>query len=117
LDSNALLSIDQIKQELTTSLPLWELRVNGEDGVSVLSRKFIAMNFQAALDCVNSMGAIAEREGHHPDFHLTNYRHVEVVLYTHKLQGITGNDLRLARTLDEEVKIEYSPQWLKNHPS
>jgi len=117
LDSSALLSMDQVRDELAATLPLWELIVKGDDGVSVLSRKFITKNFQCALDCVNAMGAIGEREGHHPDFHLTNYRCVEVVLYTHKLQGITDNDLRLARALDAEVAIEYSPQWLKNHPT
>ena len=62
------------------------------------------------------MGAIAERESHHPDFHLTNYRDVEITLWTHKLGGITENDLKLAEMLDNEVKIEYSPKWLKAHP-
>jgi 4a-hydroxytetrahydrobiopterin dehydratase len=62
------------------------------------------------------MGSIAEREGHHPDFHLTNYRHVQVVLYTHKVEGITESDLTLARRFNDEVVIDYSPQWLKSNP-
>lgn len=62
------------------------------------------------------MGAIAEREGHHPDFHLTSYRDVEIVLFTHKVQGITANDLQLARMLDEEVNVVYSPKWLRENP-
>jgi len=30
---------------------------------------------------------IAEGEGHHPDFHLTSYRNVRVVVYTHAILG------------------------------
>lgn len=62
------------------------------------------------------MGAIAERESHHPDFHLTNYRNVDVQLYTHKLGGVTENDVQLAEILDKEVTIVYSPKWLEAHP-
>jgi 4a-hydroxytetrahydrobiopterin dehydratase len=68
------------------------------------------------LDSINAMGAIAERESHHPDFYLTNYRDCEIILYTHKLQGITENDLVLAEMLDKEVQVTYSPKWLKQHP-
>lgn len=81
-----------------------------------LARAFTAKNFQSALDCINEMGAIAERESHHPNFHLTNYRDVAVEIWTHKLGGITENDITLAKLLDAEVKIDYSPKWLKeNH--
>ena len=70
----------------------------------------------AALDCINEMGVIAEREGHHPDFHLTEYRNVKIVLFTHKLGGVTTNDLQLAKMLDAEVTVKYSPKWLQSHP-
>ena len=81
-----------------------------------ISRKFTAKNFQCALDAINAMGDIAEREGHHPDFHLTSYREVEIVLYTRKLGGVTQNDLSLAKMLDCETEVVYSPKWLKEHP-
>jgi pterin-4a-carbinolamine dehydratase len=78
-----------------------------------LRRTFVAKNFQAALDCIRRMGDVAERVNHHPDFHLTEYRTVSVVIYTHKLMGVTLQDVRLARLFNEEVPIEYSPKWLK----
>jgi pterin-4a-carbinolamine dehydratase len=59
------------------------------------------------------MGEVAERVNHHPDFHLTEYRTVSVVIYTHKLMGVTEQDLNLARLFSEEVRIEYSPKWLR----
>jgi pterin-4a-carbinolamine dehydratase len=52
---------------------------------------------------------------HHPDLHLTGYRNVEVVLYTHSVGGVTENDLIMAGLIDE-VKVAYSPKWLKEHP-
>mmetsp|Transcript_1595 Transcript_1595/g.3057 ORF Transcript_1595/g.3057 Transcript_1595/m.3057 type:complete len:151 (+) Transcript_1595:170-622(+) len=81
-----------------------------------ICRKYTARNFQAALDSINAMGAIAERENHHPDFHLTGYRNVEVVLFTHSLGGISMNDIELAKMLDADVIVDYSPKWLKSHP-
>jgi len=47
-----------------------------------LSRKFAAKNFQHALDSVNAIGEIVEREGHHPDFHLASCNEVEIVNFT-----------------------------------
>ena len=95
-------------------MPLWSLKER--NGVMSLSRQFTAKNFQAGLDAVNAMAAIAEREGHHPDFHLTNYREVTISLWTHKLAGLTQNDLTLATMFDSEVNVLYSPKWLQEHP-
>lgn len=48
--------------------------------------------------------------------HVTGYRNVEIVLFTHSLGGISSNDIAMARMIDAEVKFDYSPLWLKNHP-
>jgi 4a-hydroxytetrahydrobiopterin dehydratase len=114
LDPSHLLSPEEVQKRLDTSLPLWELAI-GEKG-PFLRRKFTAKTFQAALDSVNAFGKIAERENHHPDFHLTDYRDVEVVLWTHKLNGITESDFTLAEMLNLEVTVVYSPKWLREHP-
>ena len=82
-----------------------------------ISRSFVAKNFQFALDAINDVGKIAEREGHHPDFHLTSYRSVEIVLYTHSVGGVTINDLTLAKKIEEEVTFTYSPKWLRENPT
>lgn len=118
LDPSAVLSTEEVSKRLETSLPLWKLTpVPGDDdSKSMISKSLVAKTFQAALDALNEMGAIAEREGHHPDFHLTSYRNVQIDLFTHSLQGITENDLTLAELLDQ-VPIEYSPKWLKEHPA
>ena len=114
MDSTNLLDDETLSQSVA-DLHLWRLSKN-DKGASYLSRSFTAKNFQCALNAMNDMGKIAERESHHPDFHLTNYRNVDVQLYTHKLGGVTENDLQLAKLLDEEVKIAYSPMWLEANP-
>lgn len=124
LDENALLSQEDVKQRFlqaskaSPTLAAWKLKETKVEGknVPLLSFSFIAKNFQAALDAINEMGAIAERERHHPDFHLVNYRDVEVNIFTHKLGGITENDILMAEMISDEVKITYSPKWLKEHP-
>lgn len=96
-----------------SNMPLWTLIE--EDKVPKLSRTFATKNFQAALDFVAAAGAIAEARGHHPDLHITGYRNVKVVVYTHSLSGLTQNDFDLAQALDD-IKVEYSKAWLKENP-
>ncbi len=115
LDASAVLSMEQVTTRLEEALPLWSLQPIPDSDKQMISKSFIAKNFQAALDAINSMGAIAESQGHHPDFHLTSYRNVRIDLFTHSLQGITENDLTLAKLLDQ-VSVAYSPKWLKEHP-
>ena len=120
LDKSHILTKEAVEKELSESLKMWKLKAldkTGDDGSEqhAISRSFTARNFQCALDAINAIGAIAERENHHPDLHLTGYRNVEIVLYTHSLGGLSINDTELAKQIDE-VKVEYSPKWLKSHP-
>ena len=94
----------------------WRKKQDKGSSIVYLYRNFTAKHFQAALDAINAMGAVAEAESHHPNFHLTNYRDVLVEIWTHKLGGVTENDLVLAQELDVRVRIEYSPKWLQAHP-
>ncbi len=78
----------------------------------------MAKNFSQALESINAIGRIAERENHHPDVHLTGYRNVEIVLYTHSIGGVSANDLSLARMIEEEVGCKrefYSPKWSREN--
>ena len=53
----------------------------------MIERSFVTKNFVAAMDFLNKAAVIAEEQGHHPDFHITSYRNVSVVLYTHNILG------------------------------
>ena len=117
LDSSMSLPLEKAQSEITSELPLWSLTPNDTNQhVLKISRTFTAKNFQCALDAINDVGKIAEREGHHPDFHLTSYRNVEIVLYTHSVGGVTINDLTLAKQIEEEISFSYSPKWLRENP-
>lgn len=63
-------------------------------------RKFKFKNFAQALEFVNSVGAIAEEQGHHPDIEL-GWGRVKISLMTHKINGLSRNDFIMASLIDE----------------
>lgn len=112
--SGDLLPPGMVQAMLESDMKLWSS--SDRDGKLIIHRKFTTKNFQCALDAINDIGSLAERSGHHPDLHLTSYRDVEIVIYTHTIGGISHNDIDLAKLVDKEVKVCYSPKWLRDHP-
>ena len=66
------------------TMPLWDLVSEGTPKVFLVSRCFTAKDFVSALNFIARAGEVAEARGHHPDLHLTGYRNVQVVVYTHR---------------------------------
>ena len=99
------LAPDVLRAELS-KLPAWRLNAEG----TRIARAFVAKNFKEAMAFLNLAGDVAEDAGHHHDFHLTSYRNVKVVLYTHDVGGVTNNDLVLAARIDT-CRVVYSPKW------
>ena len=64
-----------------------------------LSRTFRFKDFVEAMAFVNRMAALAESEGHHPDF-TVHYNIVEVSLRTHAIGGLSENDFILAAKIN-----------------
>jgi 4a-hydroxytetrahydrobiopterin dehydratase len=75
-----------------------------ESGKSI-SKSWNRKNFVKSLDFANRIGVLAEAEGHHPDLHLTGYRHLKVVLTTHAIGGLSINDFILAAKIDGLASI------------
>jgi 4a-hydroxytetrahydrobiopterin dehydratase len=65
-----------------------------------LEREFKFKNFKDALSFVNKVGAIAEKEQHHPNIELT-WGYVKIRLWTHAIGGLSDNDFILAAKIDE----------------
>jgi 4a-hydroxytetrahydrobiopterin dehydratase len=65
------------------------------EGGTRLQRTFRFADFRTAMSFVDAMAALAEAEGHHPDFSV-HWDTVEVTLWTHDAGGLTENDLVLA---------------------
>lgn len=67
-----------------------------------LEKNYKFKNFRDALAFVNRVGAIAEEQGHHPDL-LLSWGLVKVVLWTHKINGLTESDFILAAKCDKLI--------------
>jgi 4a-hydroxytetrahydrobiopterin dehydratase len=83
--------------ELKPQIPDW--RVVERDGIHRLERRFTFPDFAAALAFTNRVGALAEREGHHPAL-LTEWGGVTVTWWTHKIRGLHRNDFVMAAKTD-----------------
>jgi 4a-hydroxytetrahydrobiopterin dehydratase len=84
-------------EEMRAGLPEWEMR----DGK--LTRDVRVKNFGAALALVNTVGEIAEAEGHHPDLCIHSWNRVRIDLSTHVIRGLSDNDFILAAKINEVV--------------
>ena len=65
-----------------------------------LTKTFKLPDFATALAFVNRVGAMAEKQGHHPDIHLA-WGAVRVEIWTHKINGLTESDFIFAAKADE----------------
>ncbi len=87
-------------EEVSALLPNvegWEL----SEASKSIRRRWTAKNFVAAIDFFNKLSDLAEREGHHPDLHLTGYRQVTVELTTHAIGGLSENDFIMASKINQ----------------
>jgi 4a-hydroxytetrahydrobiopterin dehydratase len=57
-------------------------------------------NFREALDFTNRVGEMAEEEGHHPDIELS-WGKVRLLVWTHKIDGLTESDFIWAAKADQ----------------
>ena len=84
-------------QELTLlhqQVPDWQV-VNEHHIV----RQFKFPAFKQALAFVNHVGELAEGQGHHPDI-LLAWGKAEIILWTHKVNGLTESDFIMAAKID-----------------
>jgi 4a-hydroxytetrahydrobiopterin dehydratase len=79
----------------------WKLAPEG--GQARITKRFEFVDFLAAMAFVDKMAALAEEEGHHPDF-AVHYNRVDVTLWTHAVRGLSENDFILAAKIDAIVR-------------
>jgi 4a-hydroxytetrahydrobiopterin dehydratase len=84
-------------REYLGAVPRWSL---GADGRRI-RREWKVKDFAAGLDFLRRVGQLAEQENHHPDLHLTGYRHVALEISTHAIGGLSENDFILAAKIDQ----------------
>ena len=64
-----------------------------------LQKRYAFPDFASGLVFVDHVGALAERQGHHPEL-LLAWGFVRVELWTHAVEGLTENDFVLAARID-----------------
>jgi len=87
-----------------TGEPLRQLHTELGQGWNVigehhLEKSFDFPDFATALAFTNKVGELAEGQGHHPDIHLA-WGKVRVVIFTHKIDGLTESDFILAAKVE-----------------
>src|SRR5690606_22668833 len=70
---------------------------------SRIFRTLRVKDFREGMHLFNRIAELAEAQGHHPDLHLRNYRHVEIALWTHTVHGLSRNDFVMAAKIDKIV--------------
>ena len=78
----------------TSQVPAWQV-VNEHH----LERTFKFPDFKTALAFTNQVGNLAEEQGHHPDI-LLAWGKVAVIIWTHKIDGLTESDFIFAAKVD-----------------
>jgi 4a-hydroxytetrahydrobiopterin dehydratase len=82
--------------EALRSLDGWDAR---EDATQI-HKHYRFKDFLTAMRFVNALAALAEQEGHHPDFAVRSWSTVDVTLWTHAIGGLSENDFIVAAKLD-----------------
>ena len=74
----------------------WNLH---RENIHKINRVFQFKDFLKAIEFVNNISKVAEKEGHHPDIHIY-YNKVEIDLYTHAVKRLSENDFIMAAKID-----------------
>jgi 4a-hydroxytetrahydrobiopterin dehydratase len=81
---------------------------DAQEGSTRIHRHYRFGDFAEAMRFVNALAAIAEAEGHHPDF-AVHYSTVDVTLWTHAIGGLSDNDFIVAAKLDRIPASPHGP--------
>ena len=83
-------------EELKAQVPDWTVV---SDGMDKLERSYTFGSFAEALAFTDSVGAIAEEQGHHPQL-TTEWGRTTVRWWTHAVGGLHRNDFIMAARTD-----------------
>lgn len=89
------LTQEEIKDYLS-QLKNWKYQ---RDPASLIRREFKFEDFVKAMEFVNKVADVAEKEGHHPDIAI-HYNKVDITLWSHFINGLSINDFIIAAKID-----------------
>jgi 4a-hydroxytetrahydrobiopterin dehydratase len=85
----------EARKSALEDLPGWK-EVAGREAIE---RTFVFKDFNEAFGFMSRAALVAEKNDHHPEWRNV-YKTVEVVLSTHDANGVTRNDVDLARAMN-----------------
>ena len=88
---------DAAIRSLGETLPAW--RYDAPRG-GTITREFKFDNFTQAFGFMTQVALAAEKHDHHPEWSNV-YNRVVMTLTTHDVQGLSANDIELARIADQ----------------
>jgi 4a-hydroxytetrahydrobiopterin dehydratase len=68
---------------------------------NTLVKEFEFTDFKSAVDFINRIAIVAEKQNHHPDILLHSYKRVKITLSTHSENKVTEKDYKLAELIDK----------------
>lgn len=77
-------------------VPGWSL----SDDHTKISNHYKFKDFTEAMEFVNKVATLVEKEGHHPDISVS-YNRVNLDLTTHAMKGLSVNDFIVAAKIDK----------------
>jgi len=77
----------------------WNVKKN-KDEYYFLEKDFKFENFLESHKFINSVGSLAEEQGHHPDI-IFGWGYAKVQIFTHKIKGLVESDFILAAKIDK----------------
>lgn len=89
-------SLEEAHSQLQ-ALSGWQLSQDGRR----IRKDWVVRDFEAGVEFFQKVARLAEEEGHHPDLHLEDYRHLWIELWTHAIGGLSQNDFILAAKIDQ----------------
>lgn len=91
---------DEKEDELLKLIRGWLLV---RDGTHKITRQFKFGSFKEAMEFVNKVAKIANKEDHHPDIYIF-YNKVQLDLFTHAALGLSENDFVMAAKINKLLK-------------
>lgn len=68
-----------------------------------LLRKLKFKDFKMAMDLAYKIGKMADEQWHHPELHV-GFGHLEIEVWTHKINGLVESDFIFAAKADEIIE-------------
>ena len=90
--------VDKLSREISSA---WKI----ENDHKRLCRSIKTKNFADSMKLANLVGNLSEEQWHHPELHI-GFGHLDIELWTHKINGLVESDFILASKIDKIFEEE-----------